>query len=64
MPHTSPRTHLIARSLERSIPTDDDNPKLQLRNDDIRALPMISDVNLLFEASLRRPRVRGQSLNS
>ncbi|KAF8262147.1 hypothetical protein EI94DRAFT_734099 [Lactarius quietus] len=49
---------------ERSIPTDNDNPKLQLRNDDIGALPMINDVNLLFEASLRRPRVRGQSLNS
>ncbi|KAN0136477.1 acyl-CoA N-acyltransferase [Lactarius tabidus] len=39
---------ILARPLERSIP-DDDDPESQLTNDDIKALPMIGDVNLFFK---------------
>ena len=38
------------RPLERSIPKNNsDSSKVQLTADDIKALPMISDVNLFFE---------------
>src|SRR6266702_4074736 len=40
---------VLARPLERGIPDDDDGPELQLSNDNIRALPMIGDVNLFFK---------------
>ncbi|KAI9429149.1 N-acetyltransferase 9, partial [Lactarius psammicola] len=40
---------VLARPLERGIPDVDDDPELQLTNDDIRALPMIGDVNLFFK---------------
>ncbi|KAI9436008.1 acyl-CoA N-acyltransferase [Lactarius indigo] len=38
---------VLARPLERGVP--DDDPESQLTNDDIRALPMIGDVNLFFK---------------
>ncbi|KAI9437203.1 acyl-CoA N-acyltransferase [Lactarius indigo] len=38
---------VLARPLERGVP--DDDTESQLTNDDIRALPMIGDVNLFFK---------------
>jgi hypothetical protein len=40
---------VLARPLDRGIPDNDDGPESQLTNDDIRALPMIGDVNLFFK---------------
>ena len=40
---------MLARPLDRGIPDNDDGPELQLTNDDIKALPMIGDVNLFFK---------------
>ena len=40
---------VLARPLERSIPDDSDDSKSQLTDDDIKALPMIGDVNLFLK---------------
>lgn len=40
---------VLARALEPNTPDDDNGPDLKLTNDDIKALPMIGDVNLFFK---------------
>ena len=47
IPNSSHRTYLVpARPLERGIPDNDNDPEVQLTNDDVRALRMIGDMSL------------------
>ena len=54
--NSSHRTYLVpAQSLERAIPDNDNNPEVQLTNNDVRALRMIGDMSLFLRIGMTPP---------